>query len=222
MKKTKDSIIDALTINQKEFNKTIIKFHTLEDARDQLWDRAQNLIDKGFELEAYILILATWNFARFRYFMKKFDLENFKTVINKVNPRFIKLQGIKFEDIDFTNKALKANIGFIYSQLKQIAEQTGASKIMALKNSGLFIMWDTEIRRMYGIKKKCEAEDYITFLTKMRETFGNINWNERHKSFAKVIDEYNYVKADETRKKRKINTNTTMKHRASSKIQDKK
>ncbi len=189
-------------MNKKEFENTIGEFKKLEDARDQLWDRAKILIEKGFEVEAYVLILATWNFARFRYFMKNFDLHKFQEIITEVNPVFKKLENIKFEDIDYTNLSLISDIKFIFTQIKQIAEQTGASKIMALKNPGLFIMWDTEIRRMYKIENKGEADDYILFLIKMREHFKDINWKSKTRPFAKVIDEYNYVIADKNRGKR--------------------
>jgi len=38
----------------------------------------------------------------------------------------------------------------IYDAFKAVAEQTGASKIMHFKQPKLFIMWDTDIRRMHG------------------------------------------------------------------------
>lgn len=191
-------------MNQIEFEKTIAEFQKIENARDQLWDRAKVLIEKGFELEAYILILATWNFARFRYFMKDFDLREFQEVINLVNPIFKKLENKQFENTDFTNYAVAMDIKYIYDQLKKIAEQTGASKIMALKNSKLFVMWDTEIRKIYKIDNKSEADDYIQFLIKMQEYFKNIKWIDKTQPFAKVIDEYNYVIADRNREVRKI------------------
>ena len=189
---------------QKEFEETTKKFQKIEDARAQLWDRAQVLIEKGFEVEAYVLILATWNFARFRYFMKNFDLREFQDVIKKVNPIFLKLKNKRFEDIDFAkDESLISDIKIIYTQLKRIAEQTGATKIMALKNSALFIMWDTEIRRLYKIDNKASADDYIQFLIKMHESFKNISWKDKTSPLAKAIDEYNYVKADEIRTSRK-------------------
>ena len=153
-------------MDQIEFEKTISEFQKIEDARDQLWDRAKVLIEKGFEVEAYILILATWNFARFRYFMKNFDLREFQEVINRVNPVFNKLENTHFENIDLTDKTVVIDIKFIYNQLKKIAEQTGASKIMALKNSKLFVMWDTEIRKMYKINNKVDDDDYIQLYRK--------------------------------------------------------
>lgn len=190
-------------MDQIEFEKTISEFQKIEDARDQLWDRAKVLIEKGFEVEAYILILATWNFARFRYFMKNFDLREFQEVINRVNPVFKKLENTHFENIDLTDKTVVIDIKFIYNQLKKIAEQTGASKIMALKNSKLFVMWDTEIRKIYKIDNKGEADDYIQFLIKMQKYFENIKWSGKTPPFAKAIDEYNYVIADRNRGVRK-------------------
>ena len=190
-------------MDQIEFEKTISEFQKIEDARDQLWDRAKVLIEKGFEVEAYILILATWNFARFRYFMKNFDLREFQEVINRVNPVFNKLENTHFENIDLTDKTVVIDIKFIYNQLKKIAEQTGASKIMALKNSKLFVMWDTEIRKIYKIDNKGEADDYIQFLIKMQKCFENIKWSGKTPPFAKAIDEYNYVIADRNRGVRK-------------------
>ena len=191
-------------MDQSEFEKTIEEFQKIEDARDQLWDRAKVLIEKGFEVEAYILILATWNFARFRYFMKNFDLHEFQEVINRVNPIFKKLENTQFENTDFTKNILATDIKYIYNQLKKIAEQTGASKIMALKNSKLFVMWDTEIRKIYKIDNKGEANDYIQFLIKMQEYFKDIKWIGKTPPFAKAIDEYNYVIADRNRGLRKI------------------
>ncbi|MFA4817156.1 MAG: hypothetical protein WC608_00335 [Parcubacteria group bacterium] len=191
-------------MKQLEFEKTIKKFHKIEDARDQLWDRAKVLIEKGFEIEAYILILATWNFAGFRYVMKNFDLYEFGVVIKKINPIFKRLEDNKFESIDFNNKSLISDIKEIYTQLKKIAKQTGATKLMALKNSKLFVMWDTEIRKIYGIDNRSEADDYIQFLIKMKNNFLNIKWNNKIKPLAKVIDEYNYVIADKNREVRKI------------------
>lgn len=190
-------------MNQKEFENKVKMFEKIEDARDQLWGRALVLIEKGLEMESYILILATWNFARFRYFMKKFDLRNFKEVINNINPIFRRLKNKKFEEVNFNDSSLVKDIKFIYSELKRIAEQTGATKIMALKNSNLFIMWDTEIRRIYKINNKAEPEDYIKFLLMMRKNFEGIKWDDKKTPFAKAIDEYNYVLAEKNREIRK-------------------
>ncbi len=187
------------SMDQKEFNNTIKKFNEIEDARDQLWDRARNLIKKGFEVEAYILILATWNFASFRYIMKTFNLREFKDVISRINPIFKKLENKKFENISFDDGDIVKNIKFIYAELKKIAKQTGATKIMALKNHSLFIMWDTEIRKMYNIKNNADPDDYLEFLKKMKDKFGHLKSPNKETPLAKAIDEYNYVVADKRR-----------------------
>ncbi len=186
-------------MDQKEFNNTIKKFNEIEDARDQLWIRTRNLIKKGFEVEAYILILATWNFASFRYIMKTFNLREFKDVISRINPIFKKLENKKFENVSFDDGDIVKNIKFIYAELKKIAKQTGATKIMALKNHGLFIMWDTEIRKMYGIKNNAEPNDYLEFLKKMKDKFSHLRSPNQETPLAKAIDEYNYVIADKRR-----------------------
>ena len=129
-----------MAINQKDFENTIKKFRIIEDTRGSLWDRARNLLLKGYETEAYILILATWNFADFRYFLKNFDLDKFENVIKKINQIFNKVKNKTFEKTDFKNKDLQKDIKLIYSDLKKVVRQTGASKIMALKNQNLFVM----------------------------------------------------------------------------------
>lgn len=192
-----------MKIGQKEFKNTIKRFEKIEDARDQLWDRARNLLENGYEVEAYILILATWNFARFRYFMKTFDLDKFEKVIKKTSPIFKKLNGKKFETIDLNDRIIRKNIKDIYRETKKVAEQTGASKIMALKNPKLFIMWDTEIRRIYKIDNYGNPDDYIKFLIKMKGVFSKIRWSNKKRSFAKAIDEFNYVTVDKIRSERK-------------------
>ncbi|GAG94498.1 unnamed protein product, partial [marine sediment metagenome] len=83
-------------VSQKDFEKTVQKFVEMEDARDKLWERARNLLKEGYELEAYILILATWNFAGFRYFLKDFDLDKFQNLIDKINPLFEKIKNLTF------------------------------------------------------------------------------------------------------------------------------
>ena len=135
--------------------------------------------------------------------MKSFDLRKFADVIKNINPIFKKLENKQFESSDFTDNFFISDIKLIYTQLKSIAEQTGATKIMALKNSKLFVMWDTEIRKIYKIDNKGMADDYIDFLIKMQDYFSNINWDGKVQPLAKAIDEYNYVVVDKIRKKRK-------------------
>jgi hypothetical protein len=193
-----------MSINRKEFIKTVSKFREIEDARGQLWDRARKLIKKGYELEADILILSTWNFAGFRYFLKSFNIDRFQKILLAIDPLFKKIRHITFKQADFENDiGLQKVIIEIYSKLKAIAKQTGATKIMALRKPNLFIMWDTEIRRMYKIDNKGMPLDYIKFLTKMKVEFRKVAWRSQIIPLAKAIDEYNYVKAAQRRRKKR-------------------
>jgi len=189
-----------MTISQKEFSRTLRKFPEIEDMRNQLWDRALGFLNTGYEIEAYILILATWNFAGFRFFLKKFNLNKFRKTLKKLNPIFNKLKNKTFESIDVKDPELRKDIKLIYAKLKEIAKQTGATKIMALKNPKLFVMWDTEIRGIYKINNFASPDDYIVFLEKMKEKFKNIKWKSKKKPLAKAIDEYNYVLAERRRR----------------------
>lgn len=196
-------------INEKDFNKTISKFDELEK-RGSFYNMAVNLIKNNFEIEAYFLILATWNFAGFRYAVKDFDIAGFKEKIKELNPYFDKLQTEEFRRINFDK--YKADIEKIYDTLSSIegVKHTGASKIMHLKNRNVFIMWDGYIsgnkpKKYYNkleiVKKgywrpkkyKKDAESYFQFLKDMQELFKNINSRYAKKTFTKAIDEYNYV-----------------------------
>lgn len=192
-----------MLISQKEFKKTVSQFTVVEDMRDELWGRCIRLLKDGYEIEACVLLLATWNFARFRFFMKQFDLKKFELTLKKINPIIDKLGSNKFENVDFNDHNIQAEIKTIYEKLKEQAEQTGATKIMALKNPQLFIMWDTEIRKIYGIDNKASGDDYLKFLKEMKNRFGHIKPLGEKLSLAKAIDEYNYVIAEKRRAKRR-------------------
>ena len=200
-------------INQKEFEEEADKFSNLEDARSQVYDMAMNLIDKGFEIEAYLLILSTWNFAGFRYVLKIFDINKFKRAIEETNPIFEKLKDEKFETADF-NK-LREDISFIYNKFNPLVKQTGASKIMYFKNPNLFVMWDMNIRKMWKIPQNhTTSEDYIDFLKLMKKEFGHIDWRNKETSLARAIDLYNFVITQEKIRAKKNNSklpNTTKK-----------
>ena len=63
--------------------------------RDLRWDYYPmflKLMDKGCEIEAYMFILSTWNFASFRYAMKEFDLDAFEEKVKRLAPLFNKMK----------------------------------------------------------------------------------------------------------------------------------
>jgi hypothetical protein len=170
---------------------------------------AVKLIDEGFEIEAYCLILATWNFGTFFYNLKKIDIKEFDKKIKKLNSCFDKMENEDFKTINFDN--YEEEIKEIFKTLSNIEfiKFTGASKVMHLRNRSVFVMWDRYIsgnrsRKYYNKKilKQCcwipekygqNEEGYFKFLKYMQRLFKNINFRDDKKTFAKAIDEYNYV-----------------------------
>jgi hypothetical protein len=191
-----------MPINQDDFEEITKQFSEIEDFRSQMWQRARDLLQAGYDIEAFILVLATWNFAGFRYLMKKMDLQKFEETLNNLNHLFARLEQFTMQTIDLNNNEIRNTIKKIYGDLKDFAKQTGASKIMALKNPGLFPMWDTEIRREYGIPNRGTPEDYIEYFEKLKFKFvDSIDWGKINRPIAKAIDEYNFVKSQNKKKK---------------------
>lgn len=178
-------------INKDEFKKNLLKFDDLENRRSY-YPMFLNMIKKGFETEAFLFILSTWNFATFRYAMKDFDLNNFKKIVKNLKPYFKKFKGKTIESINFND--YEKEIKHIFQELSRIKgiQYTGASKLMHLTIPEVFVMWDAYIRKAYGFKKG-NSEDYFNFLMKMQEEFKGIKKTKK-KTLAKMIDEYNYVK----------------------------
>jgi hypothetical protein len=196
-------------ITDEEFTKATKEFDAIEK-RDSFYNMAIGLINNNFEMEAYFLILATWNFARFRYFLKDFDINGFKEKIKELDPYFNRLKDEDFRTITFDK--YKEDIKKIFETLSSIkgVEFTGASKIMHLKDRSVFIMWDGYIKgekakKYYNELKivkngdwkfkkyRNDPEYYFQFLKDMQEMFRNINFQSTEKTFAKAIDEFNYV-----------------------------
>ena len=113
-----------------------------KEKRTNFFKIASNLVKNGFEAEGYLLILTTWNFAKFRYVMKTFDVQNFLDVIKKLNVHYNKLADKDLMTIDLDE--FRSDIQTIYKILSKVkgVEYTGAPKLMHLKNPELFVMWD--------------------------------------------------------------------------------
>lgn len=181
-------------INQSEFEETTKKYSGIETYRGDIWNRCRILLKNGYTYEAYSLLLATWNFARFRYFMNDMNPEKFIEIIEKTEKLHKKIDSLDFKSINFNNKRQIDTIKELYNIFRNILgiEQTGTSKLLALRNPELFVMWDTDIRKEFKINNIAMAEHYIEFLEKMQNKFGHLKWETKDKPFAKAIDEYNY------------------------------
>src|SRR5437868_4164724 len=137
-------------ITQQEFQRVIAKFDERESFRGALYPIGLRLLRANFEMEAYILILATWNFAGFRYVMKSSDISEFHNAIAATRPLFLRLAKCNFRTVDFDS--ISRDVTTIYDAFKTVAKQTGASKIMHFRAPKLFVMWDTAIRANYGCR----------------------------------------------------------------------
>jgi len=197
-------------INQRDFIESIQKLRKTESKKGEaFYDMAIKLANNGFKMEAYILILATWNFGHFRYVVKNFNIQKFKKKVEKVQYSIDKMKEETIRYINFDK--YEKDIDKIYTNLAQIdgVKYTGASKVMHLMNPHLFVMWDNNIRgqklkRHYqklGIVKKGywsskrygdDAKSYIHFLKDIQGLFGHLTYQDNTRTFAKAIDEYNY------------------------------
>jgi len=196
-------------ISQSALNKAVAEFQTRE-GRAKFFLMAEHLIAEGFEVEACILLLATWNTARFRIVVTRFDVDEFRRTLIQLGKHFGALRKQSIESIDLSKYG--ARIKTIFGALSKIkgVEFTGATKVMHLKNPKLFIMWDTYIRgaatkRYYDqlpiaqsgewshVKYGTSAEEYLRFVEDVKGRFGHLNPPSDTKSLAKAIDEFNYV-----------------------------
>jgi len=172
-------------------DKELVVF-TDKEVRSDYYPMFLKLIGKGCEIEAFMFILSTWNFARFRYAMRDFDLEAFTKKIKKLEPVFQKMQEEDFESIDFDRYAQE--IKQIFNMLANIKgiEKTGAPKLMHLKLPKVFVMWDAYIRKAYNYNNG-DADDYVSFLKEMQKMFPKTKIKS-DRTLAKLIDEHNYKK----------------------------
>jgi len=76
-----------------------LKRFSKKELRWDFYPRMMNLMKNGFEIEAYIMMLSIWNFARFRYAVRNFNLDKFCSTIKKLEPVFKKFSGQKFKSI---------------------------------------------------------------------------------------------------------------------------
>lgn len=169
-----------------------------EQLRTEVYPMCLNLMEKGMELEAYIIILSTWNFASFRYVMRNFNLSGFKKTLQEIEPIYKKLNNLDFRTVKLENYEI--DIKKIYSKLYkyQGVKITGTPKLMHLKNPKLFVMWDDRIRKYYGFRKG-DAKDYYNFLKLMQVKFKNYN-AKKGMTLARTIDVLNMEKiTDKTR-----------------------
>ncbi len=168
----------------------------MEELRDEIYTWSLGLMRGGKEMEGIFLLLATWNFAYFRYHMKKFQLEEFKAAVKECDFDYFKDKD--FVNANFDDEEVKARIIEIYKKLSSFEgiKFVGASKIMHLKNPKFFMMWDRKIIKNYQAKNpeiKTTPEGYFNFMKLMQDHYkkGLLKGLTEGVSVPRAIDLYN-------------------------------
>lgn len=215
-------------VTQKEFDDALKSLtDTLantDDIRSKMYDRAMALINNNIEMmqksgkideveariDSYIMILATWNFAYFRYGIHE-KYENFRTTLVELEKYVQQLTHENIRNIDLKDNDTRRLISKSYDLLAKdkLIRYTGAAKILHIRLPNLFIMWDQyiggwgempeEMKRVCGVsegrrKNGKDGDAYVTFLERMKMDFANIRFEGKNgHTFAKAIDEFNFV-----------------------------
>ena len=166
------------------------EFKQLE-GRASFYDLAVQIADDR-PLHAAVIILATWNVGRFRFFAS--DSQNLialDSALKQTAGAFSELGSERFEIADF--ERLRSPITAIYDSFSGVkgVEYTGASKVMHLLKRDLFVMCDRYIRREFGLDS--DSSSYMEFLEETQKKFAGIRWDDPGKTLPKATDEYNYV-----------------------------
>jgi hypothetical protein len=199
-------------MRQGEFNRALCAFDQGEPMRSQLYYRAMDMICSGFVIEAHLLILATWNFARFRYVTKTFDLVTYQKAIDRVTDILEPFKTLGLMDVDLCSHEHVIVDSFnILSSIKGV-ENTGAAKILHLLCPSIFVMWDNYIAGHKYPRQLYEDLDivqsgfwpsrqfpksglgYHEFLVFCQERFRGLASPDPRKTLAKCIDEFNFAK----------------------------
>jgi hypothetical protein len=120
-----------------------------------------------------------------------------KEAIDKTNPFLDKVRNESLQAADFEEiGGIMNKIYSVFSSIRGV-EYTGASKVIHLFCPNLVVMWDgymrTKYSKYYRTSDGKSPSDFVAFQKLMQELSKNVKWNNRNKTLAKAIDEYNYV-----------------------------
>lgn len=136
-------------MTQEEFAQAVAAFDDGEPMRAQLYYRALDLICAGFRSEAHLLILATWNFARFRYVTRDFDLRGYESTLAGLDELLRPLDNCDLMATDLNDHRSRIIEAFDLLASIEGIRYTGAAKILHLLRPRFFVMWDRFISGHY-------------------------------------------------------------------------
>lgn len=140
-------------MRQDEFERTINSFDGTESMRGKVYYSALSLIDAGFVVEAHLLLLSTWNFARFRYVIPSFDLSGYEVLLHDLSHQLRPLLGTDFGAVDFDKHRQLISDSFDRVAAVRGIEFTGAAKVLHLLIPRVFVMWDSAISGWHTPKR---------------------------------------------------------------------
>jgi hypothetical protein len=186
------------------------QFETRVEKPGGFYDMARGLLQKGCEIEGCVLILATWNFPRFKWVVSSFDADALRGSLKELRDDFAALEDCSIQKIDLAEH--RSRIEKIFNRLAEIegVEYTGTPKLMQLECPELFVPWDAYIRgekldtfydKLPLVKENKwllhkydkSGAGYVTFLSDMQNRFRELVYPTGSKTLAKAIDEFNFV-----------------------------
>ena len=210
MAKPETELLDDLVpISLADLRESSATFDADVEKSGGFYDMARRLIEARFEIEACVLILATWNFASFRYVATSFDTDGLRKCLQDLRGDFDALSKCTIKNIDLDQH--RTRIEGIFSRLSAMDEvrYTGATKVMHLECPELFVIWDAYIRgeqpkrfyvnlpcirqKKWRYRKYDKAKEYVEFLSDMQSRVRDLEYTNRSKTLAKAIDEFNFV-----------------------------
>ncbi|WP_456372518.1 adenosylcobinamide amidohydrolase [Methanocaldococcus sp.] len=200
----------------------ILKIWELYELDDVIYEKAVKELEKivnghkkltpEIAFKYIVRFLELWGVNRTPISLKQLIevIESVKNDLKKLNgKKLISLNDEERLNID----EHKEDIKNLYTELKGVdgVGDTAVSKILHLLNPDVFVMWDEEIRKHYGIKNPT-AEKYIEFMKMMQNLglkfledyakYNNIDLKDaeekilndyKNKPLSKLIDEYNWL-----------------------------
>jgi len=199
-------------MRQREFERTISSFDGAESMRGEIYYRVLSLIDSGFVVEGHLLLLSTWNFARFQYVIPSFDLSAYGALLQDLSGRLQPLLQADFASVHFDQHREAISDSFDRLAAIRGIECTGAAKVLHLLHPRVFIMWDRAISGWHTPKKDYyrlhvdrsgfwtppnypfarSGIGYYDFLVYCQNRFNGLVSPSPRKTLAKCIDEFNY------------------------------
>jgi len=193
----------------EDFNKNKKDFF-VEEPRAFCYDISRELIEESKRknsknwhvqeetVNAILLLLYCWNFAS--RITKSLTKKQIRTLLKQST---MELEYLKNKTIMNFSEDDEKHIKKLYKRFKKELGQTGAAKALSLLNWELFVMWDTEIRKVLrrkwikGIRNGETSENYLKFLYGVRRIIKEEKLEKGFKAtipIAKKIDEYHYLK----------------------------